>query len=266
MLSQPLGERSDRKNASRILAALPVTCRSPQKTITCGSARDLQPPTYNYTPKRTQKTMKIDKENLLNSILESLDNLEYIKSADIPNIDLYMDQVTTFLDTRLRNLARNPGQDKVMTKTMINNYAKNDLLPPPVKKKYSKEHVLLLIFIYYYKGILSINDIQTLLRPITEKYFRKEGDFKLEQVYEEVFSLEKGQIEVLKKEIVEEFQRSEQTFADVGDEDRDFLQKFAFICMLSYDVYMKKMIIEKLIDEFAEEMTVREDSSQDTKK
>ena len=174
--------------------------------------------------------MKIDKENLLNSILESLDNLEYIKSADIPNIDLYMDQVTTFLDTRLRTLARNPGQDKVMTKTMINNYAKNDLLPPPVKKKYSKEHVLLLIFIYYYKGILSINDIQTLLRPITEKYFQKDGDFKLEQIYEEVFSLEKGQIEVLKKEIIEEFQRSEQTFADVGEEDKD-LRVFDFSSM-----------------------------------
>ena len=46
---------------------------------------------------------------------------------------------------------------------MINNYAKNDLLPPPIKKKYSKEHVLLLIFIYYYKGILSISDIQKVL-------------------------------------------------------------------------------------------------------
>lgn len=210
--------------------------------------------------------MKIDKENLLNSILDSLDKLEYIHSADIPNIDLYMDQVTTFLDSRLRYLARNPGQDKVMTKTMINNYAKNDLLPPPVKKKYSKEHVLLLIFIYYYKGILSINDIQTLLRPITEKFFQKEGAFSLEQVYEEVFALEEGQIEILKKEIVEEFQRAEQTFADVEEEDKNFLQKFAFICMLSYDVYMKKMIIEKLIDEFAEDMGVKDDSHKDAPK
>ncbi len=210
--------------------------------------------------------MKIDKENLLNSILESLDKLEYIKSADIPNIDLYMDQVTTFLDNRLRNLARNPDQDKVMTKTMINNYAKNDLLPPPIKKKYSKEHVLLLIFIYYYKSILSINDIQTLLRPITDKFFQKSGGFKLEQVYEEVFSLEKGQIEILKKEIIEEFQRSEQTFVNADDEDKDFLQRFAFICMLSYDVYMKKMIIEKMIDEFTKDMAVKEDELKDIKK
>ena len=54
---------------------------------------------------------------------------------------------------------------------MINNYAKNKLLPPPEKKRYSKEHVLMLIFIYYFKNILSINDIQTLLTPIAQKYF-----------------------------------------------------------------------------------------------
>ena len=80
----------------------------------------------------------LDTEDLLNSILASLDRIDYIKPSDIPNIDLYMDQVTTFMDSRLRSGARNPGDDKVLTKTMINNYAKNDLLPPPVKKKYSK--------------------------------------------------------------------------------------------------------------------------------
>ncbi len=209
--------------------------------------------------------MKIDKEDLLNSILNSLDKLEYIKSEEIPNIDLYMDQVTTFLDGRLRYLTRNPGEDKVMTKTMINNYAKNNLLPAPVKKKYSKEHVLLLLFIYYYKGILSINDIQTLMNPITEKFFQKKGEFSLEHIYEEVFKLEKGQIECLKKEVVEEFRRAEETFPDMEGEDRDFLQKFAFICMLSYDVYMKKLMIEKLIDEFAKDLKPSEEKPEEEK-
>ena len=99
--------------------------------------------------------MTIDSGDLLNSILASLDRIEYIRPDDIPNIDLYMDQVTTFMDDRLKSSARYPGRDKILTKTMINNYAKNDLLPPPIKKKYSKEHVLLLIFIYYFKGFMS---------------------------------------------------------------------------------------------------------------
>lgn len=195
--------------------------------------------------------MRINTEDLLNSILEGLDKIAYIKSADIPNIDLYMDQVTTFMDSRLRTMARNPGEDKILTKTMINNYAKNDLLPPPVKKKYSKEHVLLLIFIYYYKGILSINDIQTLLDPITGKYFQNGQDFGLEQVYEEVFSMEKAQIEVMKQDVLDKFRKAENTFGEAPKEDQEFLQKFSFICLLSFDVYIKKLIIEKMIDEFA---------------
>ena len=92
--------------------------------------------------------MTIDTNDMLNSILDSLSRIDYIKPGDIPNIPLYMDQVTTFMDSKLRSTARYPGEDKILTKTMINNYAKNDLLPPPVKKKYSKEHMLLLIFIY----------------------------------------------------------------------------------------------------------------------
>ena len=188
-------------------------------------------------------------EELLGKILSTLEKLDSIKSSDIPNIDLYMDQVTTFMDSRLREGARNPEEDKILTKTMINNYAKNDLLPPPVKKKYSKEHVLLLIFIYYYKGIMSISDIQTLLQPITEKYFQNGEDFGLEQIYDEVFRLEKDQIELLKKDVTAKYKQAGETFAQVPEEDRKFLQKFALICLLSYDVYQKKKMIELMVDE-----------------
>ena len=131
---------------------------------------------------------------------------------------------------------------------MINNYAKNDLLPPPVKKKYSREHVMLLIFIYYYKGILSISDIQQLLRPITAKFFNAAKDYSLEDIYEEAFGLEQDQIDILKADILERFRKSEQTFRDAPQEDLKFLQTFAFICMLSFDVYVKKLLIEKMID------------------
>ena len=120
--------------------------------------------------------MTIDTKNMINSILESISRIDYIKPEDLPDIPLYMDQVTTFMETKLKSSKRNE-EDKILTKTMINNYAKNGLLPSPEKKKYSKEHLLLLIFIYYFKNILSINDIQTLLSPITEKYFQTDNEF-----------------------------------------------------------------------------------------
>ncbi len=192
--------------------------------------------------------MKIDTQNLIKSITESLEGLDYIKLDEIPGIDLYMDQVTTLMDKKLRSVTRYPQEDKILTKTMINNYAKNDLLPPPIKKKYSKEHVLVLIFIYYFKSILSISDIQTLLRPITDKYFQNGKDFGIKEIYEEVFRMEPNEIEVLKQDMMDKYEMAEKSFEGMPEEEAEFLRQFSFICLLSYDVYIKKLIIEKMID------------------
>ena len=192
--------------------------------------------------------MTIDRKDLLNSIMDSFDRIGYIRAEDIPAIDLYMDQVTTLMDKALKNTTRYPENDKVLTKTMINNYAKNDLLPPPVKKKYTKEHMLVLIFIYYYKNILSITDIQTLLEPLTGQYFGAKNGLNLEAVYNEVFSLQEEQVESLKKDVYRKYKNAEQSFAQAPDDRKEFLRTFAFICYLSFDVYVKKLLIEKVID------------------
>ncbi|NBK91651.1 DUF1836 domain-containing protein [bacterium 1XD21-13] len=192
--------------------------------------------------------MTVDVQNILESILESLNRIDYIRPEDVPGIDLYMDQVTTFMDRELASSKRYE-EDKILTKTMINNYAKNHLLPPPEKKKYSKEHLLLLIFIYYFKNILSISDIQSLLSPLTEKYFHTDHPIKLDTIYSEVFSLEKSQVEAMKEDLVSKYRLAGETFSEASQEDRDFLKLFSFICMLSFDVYVKKQVIEKLIDQ-----------------
>ena len=191
--------------------------------------------------------MTIDKNDLLNSILGSISRIDFIKSTDIPNIDLYMDQVTSFMEKELKSTKRNDDA-KVLTKTMINNYAKNDLLPAPIKKKYSKEHLLLLTFIYYFKNIISMKDIETLLKPITESYFQSEGDINIARIYDEVCAFEKERTKLLQKDIELMYNNSMETFSDVDVENRDYLQFFSFICSLSLDVYAKQLLIEKLID------------------
>ena len=193
--------------------------------------------------------MKLDKDDILKSILEHISDLDYIKTADIPNIELYMDQVTTFMDSQMASSKRYPD-DKVLTKTMINSYAKNHLLPSPNKKKYSKEHVLMLIFIYYFKSFLSISDIQALLTPLADRYFQKEDGLNVEDLYNEVFGMEKEQVEYLKKDLMEKYQTASQSFAEAEEKDREFLTMFSFICLLSFDVYMKKQLIESIIDSF----------------
>ena len=190
--------------------------------------------------------MKTNEERL-NELLAHLDSLDHIHVDEIPQIDLYMDQVTTFMEKHLGELKRYP-EDKVLTKTMINNYAKNNLLPSPVRKKYTQEHILLLVFIYYFKNILSIKDIETLLAPLTDNYFDTKGDLTFTDIYKDICDLEKSRITDLMKDVTKSYQCALETFEDMPEEERAKLQTFAFLCNLSFDVYVKKQIIEKLID------------------
>ena len=191
--------------------------------------------------------MTFDRDNLIESILSSIDRMDYTKSEDIPNLDLYMDQLTTFMEKRLSNTKRK-SDDKIMTKTMVNNYAKSGLLPSPEKKKYTKDHIMILFFIYYFKNILSINDIQKLLGPLEDKYFNHKSKLKLSEIYDEVFQLAMKQTEDLKKFVEEKTDIALKSFPNANPEDEEFLHYFTFICTLSFDAYVKKLMIEKLID------------------
>ena len=192
--------------------------------------------------------MNLSKEEYISSLIDNLKDVKYIVPDDIPNIDLYMDQVTTFMDKHLKSSKRY-SEDKLLTKTMINNYTKNELLPPPNKKKYTKEHMFLLIFIYYFKNILSISDIQSIFNPLTERYYGDKSDIGLEEIYKEIFRLEKEQTDALTKDMIRKMAKAKESFEFVEDkEDHDFLSMFSFVCMLSFDVYMRKHIIEQIID------------------
>lgn len=192
-----------------------------------------------------------DLKDFLAQLQEKLKSIDYVKTEDIPNIGLYMDQVTTFMDEHLSDCKRRED-DKILTKTMINNYTKNNLLPPPVKKKYSKEHLYVLTFIYYFKNLLSISDIQTLLNPLTEQFFEGNDTGSLDDIYKQIYNLCKGEISGISKDVLEKAHLSEEAFSTVEDTDsREFLQFFSLVSLLSFDVYMKKNIIESLIDDFA---------------
>ena len=195
--------------------------------------------------------MKSNKE-LLREYIEHISKMQVVHASELPSIQLYMDQVTTFMNERLEAHKRY-DDDKIMTKTMINNYAKNDLLPSPEKKKYSKDHMILLLFIYYFKNILSITDIQSLLTPITDEYFQAKEGMDLTELYESITTLRSSANREMLEDLVRQMDRSSSLFPD--EENREELQRFAFICMISYDVYMKKMLLERMIDEIRAEET-----------
>lgn len=177
---------------------------------------------------------------------------DYINPEDIPSIDLYMDQITTFMDKQLKGNKRHE-EDKIMTKTMINNYSKNTLLPPSDKKKYSKDHIILLIYIYYLKNFLSINDIQTLLQPMTDNYFQKEDGLTMSDIYNSLFTLEQQYGVKIRESVHDIYEIAEKQFQPSDD----YLKTCAMIIMLSYDIYAKKQLVEKLIDSLQTEPTTK---------
>lgn len=188
-------------------------------------------------------------QEMINSIVRKLAKMTYIRPDSIPDIDLYMDQVTTFMEEHL-NDSKRYSDDKILTKTMINNYAKNDLLPPPVKKKYSHDHLIMLIFIYYFKNILSITDIKSLLDPLAEDFFQTEDSVDLDKIYKEIYNYIRGNVGDLAKDILRTQHEAFDLFEKVeDDEQQKYLQLFSLVCMLSFDVYAKKHVIESVIDE-----------------
>ncbi len=189
--------------------------------------------------------------NEILDLLRRIQKIDYVSPDQIPNIDLYMDQITTFMDEHLASSKRF-ADDKTLTKTMINNYTKNNLLPPSDKKKYKKEHMILLIYIYYLKNFLSINDIKEILNPITELFFQGKGSVSFEEIYEQIFEMQYENINTMNtqiRDLIRKLKRSEEAFPDITDDkEKDALTDFAFICMLSFDIWVKKYLIESMID------------------
>lgn len=98
---------------------------------------------------------------------------------ELPEIDLYLDQVVTFIDKYLNNYINYDNKNKdnkedksttCITKTMINNYVKQNIIEPPVKKKYNRKHIAYLIVICILKQVYSISDIDKLIQ-LSQKNF-----------------------------------------------------------------------------------------------
>ena len=241
--------------------------------------------------------MSKQSDEMQRELEEIFDTFPHIHTADIPGIDLYMDQVTTFLQENLRGLSRDPDGDKFLTKTMINNYVKNKVLHPPVKKKYSRDHMMLLIMIYYMKSFLSISDIKSITTPVIEysspealadkkreasdkrrdtgekrressEKRRTAGEQRLTQseikemqdkagaphalqlseIYDRIRNDIEEMLPKIHREITEQIELASGQFGDIPEEDRALLQRFSLICRLSAEVYVRKLLIEKILD------------------
>lgn len=190
----------------------------------------------------------MNKETLL-QMIESLQLKERIELSSIPNLDLYMDQVITLFEEKLGHTKRYED-DKLLTKTMINNYTKDKLLMPAVKKKYTREHMLLMILLYDLKQILTIGDIKRLFGTII-----KEGEVNshlLFELYQLFIDLKSQQVDEFEEEVdkISVGISSKIESLDLQEEmEIDQLKSMIQVILLTEKANYYKRLAEKIIDE-----------------
>jgi len=161
-----------------------------------------------------------------------------------------MDQVIQLFENNLEHIKRNPT-DKILTKTMINNYSKDKLLFQNKNKKYSKEHILLMILIYDLKQTLSIADIKKLFTPMVEILSEEKSNFDLSNIYNEYLLLKESQINK-ERELLTSIVKDATNLCekDTIKECEDYKKILLIILTLLNSASLNKRIAEKIIDTY----------------
>jgi hypothetical protein len=192
--------------------------------------------------------MELTQDNLF-KLIDEVCTFDEINLSDIPCVDLYMDQVTTFFDEKLKNLKRDE-EDKILTKTMINNYAKAKLLLPVKGKKYTKEQIVLLSLIYNLKQILSINDIGSVLSPIIKSLNTGNKSIPLEEIYSSFLDINKIQMEELNSSFKDKALLVRGKASNIDADNKDLTMQILTVLMLISSANAQKRMAEKIIDNF----------------
>ena len=182
-------------------------------------------------------------------LAKDISEFKEIPPVEIPYIDLYMDQITTLFEDKLSHFKRKEDE-MILTKTMINNYAKAKILPPIKNKKYSKTQVMLLILIYNLKQTLSLEDIKLLIEPaITPSTEASVIDEKVSELYNNFLKLKENQIEPFLESITKDINTIDTMYKDSNLEDSPHNLILTVLALIN-SANLQKRLAEKIIDNY----------------
>jgi len=189
-------------------------------------------------------------EEFVKNTIEEYVSKGKINADDFPEMEIYMDQAETFLNKELSVYKKNE-KDKVITKTMIGNYVKHNMMPRPVNKKYSKDHLIMLSLIYYLKGSFQMEEIEKIVRPLIENY-NSEFDDKIDltALYEGILGIQAMEQESLAQSVTNMIEESKNHLRETELSDDDMLELFMLIVNLSMKADAQKFIAHKLLQEY----------------
>jgi len=189
------------------------------------------------------------KDKLIDWVTE-MENYRMPNWNDLPDIDLYMDQVTQLFEGAYAAGKRNQ-EDKILTKTMINNYAKDNLLFPIKNKRYTKEHIMFIQFIYQLKASLSIRDTKTVLEKLNQSV--KEESIDIDQIYDQYVLLMEKQVDDFVQSLTRMLEEVDEIVAEMDDHDQVYLKQLFLIFSLVHQSNMYRRLAERLTDRLVED-------------
>lgn len=121
--------------------------------------------------------MQYDKQQVAEKLNRWEHFLEFYRLPewdDLPQIDLYLDQVIALVNQYLGFFVYDPAEEKLLTPSMVNNYVKLRLIPAPVRKKYGRKHIALLLMVCTFKQSVSMAAMSEMLPPDDEELIHQE--------------------------------------------------------------------------------------------
>ncbi|RDW20905.1 DUF1836 domain-containing protein [Oceanobacillus chungangensis] len=192
----------------------------------------------------------------INELMKELHLDTTLSLKDIPEINLYMDQVIQLFENKFAPTKRN-DDEKILTKTMVNNYAKGKLFFPIKNKKYTKEHIMLISMIYQMKSALSINDIKKSLQTLNEKILEEE-EFNIEKLYDRYLILAENNVA---RFLDDSMALNQEIFPDIAEQeniDAEYFQQLLLVASFANMSNLYRRAAEKIIDGMKEPQAKRD--------
>ena len=179
--------------------------------------------------------------------------LEYQKKGladgkSVPEIDLYIDQMVSCLNSELSLYAKN-GEGPI-TKGIVSNYTKHKMIPGPEGKRYTKDHCIFMLLVYYLKGCFSMDQVQRLMKPILSNYDSAWDDnVDMQAYYKEILTAVRKSEEDFSEQLQERILANKKFLANRGSDD-DISELILLITMLIMRSNEERYMAEKLLDEY----------------
>jgi hypothetical protein len=189
-------------------------------------------------------------EEFIRDVVEKYVDKGLINIDLLPDMEIYMDQVETFMNRKL-SIYKKDEKDKVITKTMIGNYVKHKMLPRPINKKYSKDHLIILSLIFYLKRTFQMEEIEKILDPLITNY-NSEFDDKIDltNLYEGIVKVQEEELLPLGQNVTSIIEKCKYSLKETGLSDDDMLELFMLIMILSMKADAHKFLAHKLLQEY----------------